>query len=179
MHDKIYSFICFGMSNIQEMSTSLTAIPCKLLEHIVFSKTWQHLNNNNIISSKQHGFRRGMSCETQLVEALHKWTSVMNKGSNQIDAIVLDFSKAFDMVPHQRLLEKTPKLRHYRTNINMDRLFPLQQNSQCSSRWCEITNRTRYIWRSSRHSARSPVVSHLYKRHRCTARIPSSPLRRQ
>ena len=30
------------------------------------------------------------------------------------------------------------------------------------SRWCEITNRTRYIWRSSRHSARSPVVSNIY-----------------
>jgi hypothetical protein len=47
-----------------------------------------------------------MSCETQLVEALDDWTTAMNKGQSQVDAIVLDFSKAFDMVPHQRLIHK-------------------------------------------------------------------------
>jgi hypothetical protein len=83
---------------------SLTAIPCKLFEHIIVSKVWEHLNAHNIITSKQHGFRSGMSCETQLVEALDDWTTAMNKGQSQIDAIVLDFSKAFDMVPHQRLI---------------------------------------------------------------------------
>ena len=45
-------------------------------------------------------------CETQLIEAMDDWTTVMNKGSSQIDIIVLDFSKAFDMVPHQRLIQK-------------------------------------------------------------------------
>lgn len=89
---------------------SLTAIPCKLFEHIVVSKIWEHLNKHGVITSQQHGFRTGLSCETQLIEALHDWTSVMNEGSSQVDAIVLDFSKAFDMVPHQRLLQK---LQHY------------------------------------------------------------------
>ena len=41
-----------------------------------------------------------------MVEALHNWISVMNEGSSQVDVIVLDFSKAFDMVPHQTLLQK-------------------------------------------------------------------------
>ena len=85
---------------------SLTAIPCKLFEHIIVSQVWSHLNKNDIITSKQHGFRAGMSCETQLIEALEDWSSVMDEGSSQIDVIVLDFSKAFDMVPHQRLLQK-------------------------------------------------------------------------
>ena len=85
---------------------SLTAIPCKHLEHILVSQIWKHLNKYNIISVNQHGFRTGMSCETQLIEAIDEWTSVMNKGSRQIDVIVLDFSKAFDMVPHRRLKEK-------------------------------------------------------------------------
>ena len=85
---------------------SLTAIPCKLFEHIIVSQIWAHLNEHNIITSNQHGFRAGMSCETQLIEVLEDWTNVMNKGSGQVDAIVLDFSKAFDMVPHRRLLQK-------------------------------------------------------------------------
>ena len=44
---------------------SLTAIPCKLLEHISCTNFWRHLNNQNIITNKQHGFRGGMSCKTQ------------------------------------------------------------------------------------------------------------------
>ena len=85
---------------------SLTAIPCKLFEHIIVSKIWDHLNKHNIITNKQHGFRKGMSCETQLIEALHDCTEIMNQGQGQIDVILLDFSKAFDTVPHQRLLHK-------------------------------------------------------------------------
>ena len=50
--------------------------------------------------------RRGMSCETQLIEATYDWTNILNKGKGQIDVILLDFSKAFDVVPHHRLLIK-------------------------------------------------------------------------
>ena len=85
---------------------SLTAIPCKLFEHIISSKIWEHLNHHNIITSKQHGFRGGMSCETQLIESIHDWSQLLDKGPGQVDVILLDFSKAFDVVPHQRLLSK-------------------------------------------------------------------------
>ena len=81
---------------------SLTSIPCKLFEHIIVSKTWEHLNKFNIISNLQHGFRSGLSCETQLVDALYDWTEVLNRGSGQVDCIVLDLSKAFEVVPHER-----------------------------------------------------------------------------
>ena len=82
---------------------SLTCILCKVMEHIVLSHMWKHLNRNNIILPDQHGFRSGLSCETQLVEAAHGWAASMNK-RHQTDLILLDFSKAFDCVPHQRLL---------------------------------------------------------------------------
>ena len=49
---------------------SLTAIPCKIFEHILVSKIWLHLNTHKIITTRQHGFRGGLSCETQLIEAL-------------------------------------------------------------------------------------------------------------
>ena len=47
-----------------------------------------------------------MSCETQLIEATYDWTNIINKGKGQIDVIILNFSKAFDVVLHHRLLMK-------------------------------------------------------------------------
>lgn len=85
---------------------SLTAIPCKTLEHIIVSKVWEHLNKHDIITKIQHGFRSGLSCTTQLIGAVDDWTSELNLGGSQVDVMVLDFSKAFDKVPHQRLLQK-------------------------------------------------------------------------
>ena len=54
---------------------------------------------------KQHGFRRKRSCETQLVTTIQKIAqNLTSKG--QVDVILLDFAKAFDKVPHRRLLHK-------------------------------------------------------------------------
>ena len=66
---------------------------------------WKHLHKHNIILHFQHGFQSGLSCESQLIETAHDWmTAIDNK--NQIDAILLDFAKAFDKGPHLRLLSK-------------------------------------------------------------------------
>ena len=75
------------------------------MDHIVLGHTWKHLCDNNIILAHQQGFQSGLSCETQLVKAVYDWAVSMNK-RHQIDLILLDFSKAFDCVPHQRLLNK-------------------------------------------------------------------------
>ena len=47
-----------------------------------------------------------MSCKTQLLRATYYWTNILNNGNGQINVILLDFSKAFDVVPHHRLLMK-------------------------------------------------------------------------
>ena len=44
-----------------------------------------------------------MPCKTQLIEATYDCTNILNKGKGQIDAILPGFSKAFDVVSHQRL----------------------------------------------------------------------------
>ena len=44
-----------------------------------------------------------MSCETEFIEATYVWTNILNTGKGQIDVILLDFRKAFDVVPHHRL----------------------------------------------------------------------------
>lgn len=53
----------------------------------------------------QHGFTKGRSCLTNLLESLEKWTDCIDEGSG-VDIIYLDFSKAFDTVPHERLIGK-------------------------------------------------------------------------
>ena len=84
---------------------SLTCICCKIMEHIVLSHIHEHMSTNNILCKHQHGFRSRLSCETQLVSAIHEWASILNiKG--QADVIQLDFSKAFDKVSHPKLLHK-------------------------------------------------------------------------
>ena len=85
---------------------SLTAILCTFFGHIIVAQIWEHLNQHKIISPNQHGFRLGLSCETLLVEALYDWTKVMNRGSGQVDSIVLDFIGAFGVVPHKNFLQK-------------------------------------------------------------------------
>ena len=84
---------------------SLTSIACKVLEHVIHSTIIRHLENFNILSNFQHGFRKKRSCESQLLLTVHDLALGLNRRA-QIDAVLLDFSKAFDKVPHQRLLKK-------------------------------------------------------------------------
>ena len=84
---------------------SLTCILCKVMEHIILSNMWKHLHKHNIILHFRHGFQSGLSCESQLIETVHDWMTAMDS-KTQIDAILLDFAKAFDKVPHLRLLSK-------------------------------------------------------------------------
>ena len=82
---------------------SLTCVCCKLMEHIVVSKLMRHLEANHILNT--NCFRRGLSCETQLVELSHALLTNMHI-SHQTDIIILDFAKAFDKVNHNKLIHK-------------------------------------------------------------------------
>ena len=88
---------------------SLTCIVSKLLEHIVHSNVMGFLDSNQILTPFQHGFRQKRSCESQLLTTLRDFTDSLKK-SGQIDAILLDFSKAFDKVDHRLLLSKINNL---------------------------------------------------------------------
>jgi hypothetical protein len=61
--------------------------------------------NNKLFSNKQYGFIKGRSTALQLLNMLDKWTKYLEEGG-QIDAIYTDFEKAFDKVPHKRLISK-------------------------------------------------------------------------
>ena len=75
------------------------------MEHIIVRNIWKHLHKHDIILHFQHGFQSGLSCESQLIETVHDWMTALDN-KTQTDAILLDFAKAFDKVPHKRLLSK-------------------------------------------------------------------------
>ena len=64
-----------------------------------------HLEKHKILLSLQHGFKKGFSCKTQLLITMHDVLQAFNK-QLQTDIVIFDFSKAFDFVPHNRLLKK-------------------------------------------------------------------------
>ena len=65
----------------------------------------KHLNLYNILSDVQHGFRQHHSCESQLLLTVHDLVTSLDN-SKQIDAVALDFTKAFDKVAHRCLCVK-------------------------------------------------------------------------
>ena len=80
-------------------------MPCKLLEGIIKKKIIDHLDTNNLISNTQHGFTSNKSTTTNLIEFFNKITQDTDQGI-PVDLLYLDFSKAFDKVPHTRLILK-------------------------------------------------------------------------
>ena len=79
------------------------------MEGLIREKIVKKLDATEVFSEVQHGFRHGRSCFTNLLETFENWTDALDKGYG-IDILYLDFRKAFDTVPHQRLMFK---LRQY------------------------------------------------------------------
>jgi hypothetical protein len=84
---------------------SLTSVCCKILEHIVYCHLMDHFEKHGTLTKLNHGFRAGYSCETQLLTTVNDLLKSFDTG-NQTDVAILDFSKAFDTVPHAKLLHK-------------------------------------------------------------------------
>ena len=88
---------------------SLTYVLCKVLEHIVASNLSKQFTELNILYELQHGFRETRSCETQLIMLIDELSKSVQMGK-QTDLILLEFSKAFDKVAHEKLIQR---MHHY------------------------------------------------------------------
>ncbi|PKU46487.1 rna-directed dna polymerase from mobile element jockey-like [Limosa lapponica baueri] len=84
---------------------SLTSVPGKIMEQIILSAITQHMKDTQAIRPSQHVFMKGRSCLTNLISFYDKVTPLVDEGK-AVDVLYLDFSKAFDMVSHNILLEK-------------------------------------------------------------------------
>ena len=83
----------------------LTAQLCKTMESIIKDDIVEHITKFNLIRDTQHGFQTGKSCFTNLLLFLEEITKLLDAGI-PVDVIYMDFMKAFDSVPHERLLKK-------------------------------------------------------------------------
>ena len=123
---------------------TLTSHVSKVFEKIVRNKIQTHLEDNELYNTKQHGFRKGRSCLSQLLEHTERLIHYLEKGNN-VDVIYLDFSKAFDRVDHTILLHKL------RRNGISGKLH----------NWIKsfLTNRTQKVSVNSTLSAETEVIS--------------------
>ena len=123
---------------------SLTAILCKVMERLVRDVVVTHLLEERMLSNKQYGFISGRSTTTQLLYYLDECTRIVANGG-VVDSIYLDFSKAFDTVPHRRLLGKVEA-------------YGIQGNLY---NWISafLHNRTQEVVVNGSKSAPAPVIS--------------------
>jgi ribonuclease P/MRP protein subunit RPP40 len=84
---------------------SLTSQIGKMLERIIKDSIIEYIESNNLLNNSQHGFRSKKSCLTNLLEFLQLTQKWVDAG-DPVDVLYLDFQKAFDKVPHERLLMK-------------------------------------------------------------------------
>ena len=84
---------------------SLTSVVCKLLETLIRDHMAEFLVKHKLINTSQHGFLKARSCLTNLLCFFEEITKWVDDGS-PVDVVYLDFQKAFDKVPHQRLILK-------------------------------------------------------------------------
>ena len=84
---------------------SLTCILGKLLEHIIASQMWDFIDEEDLITSRQHGFRKRLSTTTQLLHVVHNAAKSTNE-KQHYNMISFDFKKAFDKGCHKLLINK-------------------------------------------------------------------------
>jgi len=84
---------------------SLTSVVRKQMEQVMASYLRQVWDKNDWLYEGQHGFRPGYSCESQVLTVCYDIEVSLDNG-DKIDAIIVDFSKAFDLAPRGRLPTK-------------------------------------------------------------------------
>ena len=88
---------------------SLTSAPGKVLESINKDRVFNFLETNNLINTSQHGFRQCRFCVRNLLN-FYQYVFCECDRSRAVDVVFLDFCKAFDKVPHKRLVRKVRAL---------------------------------------------------------------------
>ncbi|KAI8517532.1 hypothetical protein Bbelb_035490 [Branchiostoma belcheri] len=82
-----------------------SSVIVKLFESVLRDALVEHMMLNDLFCDQQHGFVPGRSCTTQLITTMDQWTRAVEEGE-PLDANYLDLRKAFDSVPHARLMYK-------------------------------------------------------------------------
>ena len=123
---------------------SLTSVPCKIMESIFIDHIVDHIQINNLSNPYQHGFTKKRSPDTNLLQALNIWSDALSHHI-PIDIVYLDYEKAFDKVPHERLVMQLEKYGITSKPLKWIRNF--------------LTNRTQRVSINGTTSESAPVTS--------------------
>ena len=85
---------------------SLLSVVGKLCERVVKEKWTKHLEGKEVLTIHQYGFRKGSSCSSNLLAFYSRVIDIVQEREGWVDGVYLDLKKAFDKVPHKRLLWK-------------------------------------------------------------------------
>ena len=114
------------------------------MEHVITKHVLNHLESNSLLYDLQHGFRHSRSCETQLLSFVQELAANSDKNI-QTDLIIMDFAKAFDKVPHQRLLYKLKFYGIKNQTLTWISAF-LSNRTQTGSGWRVIRYCSGHFW---------------------------------
>ncbi|XP_072335049.1 multiple inositol polyphosphate phosphatase 1b isoform X1 [Scyliorhinus torazame] len=123
---------------------SLTSVVGKVMERVLRDRISEHLERHCLIRDSQHGFVRGRSCLTSLIEFFEEVTKHVDEGK-AVDVVYMDFSKAFDKVPHGRLMQK---VRRHGIVVNL---------ASWITNW--LTDRSQRVVADGKYSPWIPVTS--------------------
>ena len=105
----------------------LTSVVCKIMERFIKEEIMNHVTNNKLLSTKQYGFISGRSTTTQLLRYLDECINNIVDGG-VVDTIYLDFAKAFDTIPHRRLLGKLDSYGIRGSILNWIKVFLIERS---------------------------------------------------
>ena len=111
----------------------LTSVCCKLMESVIKDQMMDYLLKMKFISRHQHGFLMKHSTCTQLLECVQDW-SVTLKNKHSMDALYVDYSRAFDSVVHSKLLNKHLQFGIHDALFRWIESFLAKQESMCGCR---------------------------------------------
>ena len=134
---------------------SLTCILYKVLEKIIHHKLYYSLlESHHVLSDAQFGFRAKRTTVSLLLSVVHDWADTLNHRLST-HCIFIDFAKAFDSVPHERLLLKLEAIGITGALLQWFRAFLTTRrqrfviNGQFSN-WCQVSSGvpqgSRYSW---------------------------------
>ena len=96
-----------GEKDLLKNYRPISVLPCfsKILERIVYNRLYKHLTQNNVLYEKQFGFQKFCSTEYAIVQLIDQISDAFKQNQFTL-GLFIDFSKAFDTVNHEILLEK-------------------------------------------------------------------------
>lgn len=134
-----HPYLPFPSLAIQYSSTIIA-----ILQHILHSHIAKLLTSVNFFHPSQHGFQKGLSCDTQLALFINDISSSLDTNT-PVDALFLDFEKAFDKVPHNHLFLKLSRLNLHYLVFQWIRDF--------------LCNRQQFVHANEHSSSLAPVTS--------------------